>query len=283
MGRTEHVSCVVKREDERREAAGQLRQLLERIATDPACAYSQEVEVARLKKAAGLDDDGLRAMRIEVFAAHAHQAAADQDVSPEELKDLDAVMKALGLDTDAVRQPLREIGRYAVLHQVRAGKLPIIEVKGPLLEEGEPVHWATAAELYEEKVIRRYSQGGYSGISVPIYKGIRWHAGGYRTQPVVQTGMVATDHGNLFVTDRRVVYVGQQRSFSIPYKHVLAIQGYSDAVAVQKDGMTAKPVYFKNQDPELVSAILQLAISYSREPAHSGNDNADRTFKVLPA
>ena len=280
MGRTGHVACVQKRETERHQAAGQLRSLLERIAQEPSSASAQAAERTRLRDAAGLEEASVRVMSIEVFAAHAHAAAADQDVTPEELKDLDAIMKALGLDPAAVREPLKDIGRYAVLHQVRAGKLPVIPVTGVLLEEGESVHWACPAELYEEKVIRRSYQGGYSGISIPIYKGIRWHTGGYSGHPVIQSGMVATDSGRLVVSDHRVVYVGKQRSFSIPYKKILALQGFSDAIAVQKDGMTAKPVYFKIQDPEMVGAILGLAISYSREPSTRAKGSPDHTFTI---
>ena len=280
LGRRMHPACLQKQGAERRKASEDLRALLESIAKDPSSASAKSLEVAKLQSAAGLDQASVKSMCVQIFEMHAQSATADQDVSEEELKELGAIMKALGLDAAAVQDELKDVARYAVLHRVRAGQLPIVEATGVLLEDGEATHWACPAELYEEKVIRSYYQGGYSGFSVPIYKGIRWHVGGYGGHPIVQRGMVATDSGRLTLTDRRVVFVGGQRSFSIPYKKVLALQGFSDAIAVQKDGMTAKPSFFKIGDPEMISAILSQAIAVSRESPGHGKNRQTSTFKI---
>jgi hypothetical protein len=279
-GRTQHESCREKQQAERHQAGLDLAALLETIGNAPETAAEKAPEMARLKAAAGLSDDLFQSLCVGVLMEHAKSATADHDVSPDEIKGLNAIMKAFHIDMSRVRDQMKDVGRYAVLHQVRDGKLPVIQTTGFLPEEGESVHWACPAALYEEKVIRRYYEGGYSGVSIPIVRGVRWNVGGYRGHPVVQSGMVATDTGRLFVSDGRVVYVGGQRSFSIPYKKILALQGYPDAIAVQKDGMTAKPIYFKIDDPEVVSAILSLAIAYSREPAGDGKNAAGHTFRI---
>jgi hypothetical protein len=280
LGRSMHPVCRGKQEAERRQAGEDLRALLERIAGDPPSASTQSQEVARLREAAGLNQDAVRLMCRQIFAAHVLAATADKDVTPEELKDLGAIIKALGLEAASVREELKDVARYAILHRVREGQLPLVTATGLLLEDEELTHWACPAELYEEKVIRRYYQGGYSGVSIPIYKGIRWSVGGFRGEPVVQTGMVATDSGRLTLTDRRVVFVGNQRSFSVPYKKILALQGYADAISVQKDGMTAKPSFFKIEDPEMIGAILSQAIAVSREAGARGRARPGPTFRI---
>jgi hypothetical protein len=275
-----HPVCRERQEAERRKAGDDLRALLEQIAKDPSSASARSQEVAKLRDAAGLDQDAVKSICVDILVGRARAATSDRDVTEEELKDLGAIMKAFGIETGSVRDQLKDVARYAVLHRVREGQLPIVPATGLLLEEGETPHWACPAELFEDKVIRRYYEGGYSGFSIPIYKGIRWNVGSYGGQPIVQRGMVATDNGHLTLTDRRVVYVGSQRSFSIPYKKILALQGFSDAIAVQKDGMTAKPTFFKIEDPEMVGAVLSQAVAVSRESTGHGKNKQASTFKI---
>jgi hypothetical protein len=279
-GRSMHPVCRERHEAERQQAGVDLRALLERIGNDPSSAPAHAQEVDKLRDAAGLEQDAVKSMCVDILVGRAQAVTSDRDVTEEELKDLGAIMKAFGIETGSVRDQLKDVGRYTVLHRVREGQLPEVPATGLLLEDKEITHWHCPAELYEEKVIRRYYQGGYSGVSIPIYKGIRWSVGGFRGEPIVQRGMVATDSGRLTLTDHRVVFVGSQRSFSVPYKKILALQAYADAISVQKDGMTAKPSFFKIEDPEMVGAILGQAIAVSREAGGRGKGGQSTTFKV---
>jgi hypothetical protein len=101
-------------------------------------------------------------------------------------------MKAFGIETGSVRDQLKDVARYAVLHRGREGQLLIVPATGLLLEEGETTHWTCPAELFEDKV--------------------------------------------------------------------------------QKDGMTAKPSFFKIEDPEMVGAVLSQAVAVSRESTGRGKN-----------
>jgi hypothetical protein len=259
-----HRACAEAQDVEKGIARAELRVLLDRIAKGDSAPSEYSQELKALEAKIGLSPDESRAERVEALRVAAAAVVEDKDVTEEEVKRIVAIQNALGLEASSVREELKDVARYALMSQVRDGKFPALQTPGLLLEEHEVPHWVCTAELYEEKVIRRYYQGGYSGVSIPIFKGIRWNLGGYHGTPVVQTGMVATDSGRMALTDRRVIFVGAQRSFSLPYKKILALQGFTDAISVQKDGLTAKPVFFKVEDPEMVGSVLAAAIARSR-------------------
>ncbi|MGH2747467.1 MAG: hypothetical protein ACRDKB_06040 [Actinomycetota bacterium] len=80
------------------------------------------------------------------------------------------------------------------------------------------------AALIETRRTRGSYQGGYSGFSFRIAKGIRYHAGGTRGQyvpgPEVPTPI---DSGTVVITNQRVVFFGPKHSREWAFTKLLAV------------------------------------------------------------
>lgn len=100
------------------------------------------------------------------------------------------------------------------------------------LKEGEEVYLAVPAKTYTSKEkITRY-EGGHSGVSVRVAKGVTLRTGSQKAKPVRET--VNTYHsGDYVVTNKRIVFAGTEDSFDIPLENVTAVKkDAADAIAV---------------------------------------------------
>ena len=91
--------------------------------------------------------------------------------------------------------------------QIASGILPSLNIDKILLKSGEVCHYADKA-IYEKKIVSKHYVRHNQGVSMPgIFKGDRVHFGGGDTQ-VEQNITYEQIKGYLFVTNRRIVFVG---------------------------------------------------------------------------
>ena len=94
------------------------------------------------------------------------------------------------------------------------------------LREGERVYYiAVGVSLIEPRRLPSHWEGGYSGFSFPVARGVRWHVGGTRGH-VVPGAEVPTpiDSGTATITDQRVVFQGTKQVREWDYAKLLGYQ-----------------------------------------------------------
>lgn len=105
-----------------------------------------------------------------------------------------------------------------------------------LLKRGELAYWLEVGEWVEEKVVRRRYEGGSQGVSIRVMKGVSFRVGAHRGQYVSDTGLVAVSRGELILTNKRVYFAGNRKSFSVPISDLAQIEFLSDAVIIFEEG-----------------------------------------------
>ena len=137
---------------------------------------------------------------------------------------------------DVFRQPKTPIVQ-SILPQVAAneimnGRLPILKTDKIFLRGGENCHYIDKA-IYEKKIVRkRYVRRG-GGYSVPgLFKGTRVNMGGGLTD-VTDNVQYETHRGILYITNKRIIFHGEQEGFDIKLGDLVAIQPYSNCVELQ--------------------------------------------------
>ena len=115
-------------------------------------------------------------------------------------------------------------------------ELPIVDT--PLfLSSGEVAVYYSVATRQETKhrVVGR--TGGYSGGTVRIAKGFSIHTGSSSSRPVY--GDVSTHYdGELVLTNKRLVFLSNQKGFEVPYTAITAATSYSDGLSIQSRSHT---------------------------------------------
>lgn len=154
---------------------------------------------------------------------------------------------------------LQKLTQYArdTVDGLKAGRPILVEPRKAILHPGELAFLAMPATLMEQKTLGYASSG--SSVRVRVMKGVS--VGSYGGHSHAVKGIVRTAQGELVVTNKRVIFAGDLKSFEFPLTKLTNIEGYSDGLSLHH-GSTTHLLAF--QAPELTSAaaiVLKLTSS----------------------
>lgn len=130
--------------------------------------------------------------------------------------------------TPIVTTILPDIAKQEILR----GRLPILKTNKIFLKNGEVCHYIDKA-IYEKKTVRKRYVRRNTGYSVPgLFKGTRINPGGGKTD-VVDNVQYETIRGILYITNRRIIFVGDQSGFDKKVDDLIALTPYANCVELQ--------------------------------------------------
>ena len=129
---------------------------------------------------------------------------------------------------------------------------PLVEIRPSkaLLQPGEKAYAAAQGVLKEMKTLG-YS-GTSSGVSVRVAKGLTVRTGGMRGGAVKD--FVEVSSGELVITDKRVIFAGNLKSFVIPLSKLVSVNTYSDGFGFS-DGKSNHMVETESESERLRFAV----------------------------
>lgn len=184
-------------------------------------------------------------------------------MSPEQEWALEQLIAIFGGSAERLRRTRDELGPALILYQVERNNLPVISVPGLMLQGGERVHWSEAGSITEVRVIGRRYVGGSSGMSFRIAKGVSYRVGGYRGHSVSERGIVPVSRGALILTDQRILFNGDGKTFMAKWRDILGFQFFKDGAQISFK-TRSQPVtvrYASGRFAEVVAAIAQVLAS----------------------
>jgi hypothetical protein len=153
------------------------------------------------------------------------------------------------------------LAKARILRALDAGKAPSIniELNGPLaprLENGERVVWPFNNVTYLTMRSRTQYVGRSSGVSIRVMRGVYYRTGAFQGEPIRTDYFSSEDLGSLTIADKNVYFVGTHRALKIPFKKLASAQLYSDGIEILQNGVTAKPLIFKVDDPPFAANLI---------------------------
>ena len=116
--------------------------------------------------------------------------------------------------------------------EIMRGRLPILNTNKIFLKNGEQCHYIDKA-IYEKKTVKKRYVRRNNGYSMPgLFKGTRVHIGGGNTD-VVDNVQYDTFKGILYITNKRIIFVGDANGFDKRIDDLIAITPYSNGVELQ--------------------------------------------------
>ena len=118
--------------------------------------------------------------------------------------------------------------RELYLKKIEEGELPVAsdeEVRnlGIVLKKGELVHAYGQVEYWEERLVSRH-HGIYGGPSIRVARGVYIRTGTYSGVGRSYPELRHIDTGTLIITNKRVLFTGNFRSFTIPLRKITALK-----------------------------------------------------------
>lgn len=130
--------------------------------------------------------------------------------------------------TPTVTTILPDAARQEILN----GRLPILKTDKVFLKSNESCHYIDKA-IYEKKVTKKRYIRRNNGYSVPgLFKGTRIHFGGGQTD-VVDNVQYETYRGIVYLTNQRIIFVGDQNGFDRRINDLVATTPYSNCIELQ--------------------------------------------------
>ena len=134
------------------------------------------------------------------------------------------------------------------------------------LQKGEACHITachiTAFATWHEMRTRteRINYGG-PVASIRICKGLRYRIGSVQVQRVTRDEMVEIDRGQLYVTNKRIIFNGAKKNSTIRLSALLSFSPYADGVALEKASGKAAHLVLSGVDLELFLTVLGAVLS----------------------
>lgn len=112
------------------------------------------------------------------------------------------------------------------------GRLPILNTDKIFVKSDEQCHYIDKA-IYEKKTVKKRYVRRNAGYSVPgLFKGTRINMGGGNTD-VVDNVQYDTIRGILYITNKRIIFVGEQNGFDKKIDDLIAISPFSNCIELQ--------------------------------------------------
>lgn len=151
--------------------------------------------------------------------------------------------------TPVVSSILPEIAKQ----EICSGRLPILKTNKIFLKANEECHYIEKA-VYEKKTIHKTYKRKSTGYSAPgIFKGTRVHVGGGNTD-VSEKAEYHLINGLLFITNKRIIFVGQSEGFDKTVNSLVAVTPYRNCIEFQFSKENIKVFV---PDGNITNAVLQ--------------------------
>lgn len=186
-------------------------------------------------------------------------AVSDRRLSPDEINEYEALCKNLDIQVNMDNQTMAIWDKYKLYWIVENGDIPEIEVS-IALQKAEKCYFKTHTDLLEFRTVTQ--RINYSGVTyrVKIAKGLYYRVGSIKPQRITSEHLVNIDSGTLYLTNKRLIFVGLRKNSTIKIDKILSVTPYSDGVEIIKDS-GKNPVYKFNADSELFTMILTRLIN----------------------
>jgi hypothetical protein len=133
-----------------------------------------------------------------------------------------------------------------------------------LLPKNEMCYFRTSSDLYENrKVTTRLSYGGPTA-RVKIMKGVYYRVGSVSVRSESKDVLTKIDTGSLYITNKRVLFVGSKQNKPIKLSQIIDFEVYSDGIEIVKDS-GKNLVFMINQNVKIAATYLARSIKDAHE------------------
>jgi hypothetical protein len=263
--------CRVKMEEK---VNTYLQKVME-FGEDKYLTKEEEQYLDNLKKSLELRDEDIRRVDnlLEILRNQTKEAntnyyfsklrefGEDQRLTVKEETELKKIMKELDLTEDDISFSRPFYNHIKFLTQVTRGKLPII-MSDIILKRDEECHYEIECSLIEEKTNTRY-EGKSSSVSIRLAKGVYYRVGQSKGRKIVDTYDAITDTGYLYITTKRVIFVGGKKNVTYPINKIVDYILYKDGIQFQKEN-ESKSKFFNINDEFAVDEVGALLLKLTK-------------------
>jgi len=227
------LSNVICRETEKIYAKS-----VKKLVKDGEIDNTERENLEKLKSDLLIPDD----MANEIFQENAKDiyqkfidgAIEDYSLSPDEEAHLDRIGKNLGIDSQYSDNKKQTLEKYKIYWQIENAELPVLTTDINL-QKSELLHFKAESNWLEQRRITKRINYGGPTARIKIMKGVYYRAGSIGVQRVSEDVWQTVDSGTIYLTSKRLIFMGYKGNKTIPVSKILDLKPYNNGVEIQKD------------------------------------------------
>lgn len=161
-------------------------------------------------------------------------AISDQRLSPDEEKELNAIAHSLDVDLKVGDNTQATLDKYKLFWQIENSEIPSLPVSINL-QKNEKCYFQTQVDWLEQRRITKRINYGGPTLSIKIAKGLYWRTGSLGVQRVSEDVWTKIDSGTLYLTSKKIIFMGSKGNKSIQLNKILDFTAYKNGVDIQKE------------------------------------------------
>lgn len=183
----------------------------------------------------------------------------DGRISPEEWEELNAIAKNLNIELkieDGTKTQLEKMKLYWLIENA---EIPAISVDINL-QKSEQCYYTSRIDWLENRTVTQRINYGGPSYRVKIMKGVYYRAGSVKVQRMTSEQLLLIDSGTIYITNKRLIFLGSKKNTNIPIAKILSVTPYSDGVGIEKDSGKS-PIFRITDNADIFALILGRVIS----------------------
>ncbi len=181
-------------------------------------------------------------------------AIVDERLSEEEEIEFARLKSNLDVDVEMKELTTMDLDRFRLYWQIENAELPQLAAD-IALQKNEILHFTSYINWNEiRKVTTRVNYAGPS-VRIKIAKGLYYRAGSMRIQPISQDVWQQIDSGKLYLTNNRLIFMGNLSNKIIKLSSILNFSPFKNGVDIQKSSGKSPFLEFEN-NVDIFSLIL---------------------------
>jgi hypothetical protein len=238
-----------------------LKQKILDAVSDGVLTTEELAQIRAFMSETGLPESEVEDWSREIFVK-AVESLDVYGVSLARISSIEAIAVTLGLNLGKIRNEQRRIEHFRRIAQIREGDMPRLTIPNVLFQSGEEAHWCEPARLWEYKVVGRRYEGGSRGISFRVAKGVSLRLGASRGQMVTDSADVPVCDGNFIITNRRLIFQGEGKSFDTKFDKIIDMTNHADGIRYsEKNRQKPRKIQYFAPNGEIIIEVLNRVFS----------------------
>lgn len=188
-----------------------------------------------------------------ILTDYLKKVISNERYTPEEEQELNLLAKNLNIGLSFDRDTQAVLDKYRLFWKIDNGDFPIISADISL-QKSESCYFSTNIDWLEQRTVT--TRVNYSGptFRVKIVKGLYYRAGSVAPQRVTEDVWKVIDSGKLYLTNKRVIFMGGKGNKTLTINKILDFNVFSNGIEIQKD--SGKSPFFSFSHNTDVFAVL---------------------------
>lgn len=230
------------------------RNQVQKAISDNKLTDEEEKDLNSLKSEFNLSDKEETDIYTEEvenkIQSYVNTIIANRRVSPEEEKQLNEMITGLNVKVTYTDNGLEKFKKF---WKIENGELD--EIPSPInLQKSERLFYRASINWYEERTRTTYISYGGLTTNFRIAKGLSLRAGHIAPSRQTEEYMKLIDSGEVFFTNKRIIFMGSHGNKNIPLTKILDITPFSNGIEIGKE--TGKKPFFECSDSEEMGIML---------------------------